>query len=110
MLCVYLIMTLFNITTRLHFRFTSCKMCSALLGICTLHTTHFINQISHVCSQPTPTPALSYLRAGQFGLSEHQRGGVDGVGQLLLHQLVGLGCLTDPGEAEGGGNQRLRDL
>lgn len=43
----------------------------------------------------------SYLRAGQFGLCEDQGGGVDGVSQLLLHQLVGLGCLADPGE-EGG--------
>ena len=110
MLCVYFIMALFNITTRLHFRLTVCKMCGALMGICNLPSTHLINQMSHVCRQPAPTPALSYLRAGQFGLGEHQRGGVDGVGQLLLNQLVGLGCLTDPGEAEGGGNQQLRDL
>ena len=46
--------------------------------------------------------AVSYLGAGQFGLGEHQGGGVDGVSQLLLHQLVGLGCLADPGEDEGG--------
>lgn len=40
--------------------------------------------------------SASYLRAGQFGLSEHQGGGVDGVSQLLLHLFVGLGCITNP--------------
>lgn len=54
--------------------------------------------------------AVSYLGAGQFGLGEHQGGGVDGVSQLLLHQLVGLGCLADPGEDEGGKIIHLRGL
>lgn len=54
--------------------------------------------------------AVSYLGAGQFGLGEHQGGGVDGVSQLLLHQLVGLGCLADPGEDEGGKINHLRGL
>lgn len=52
-----------------------------------------------VCpSAPLSSSPRSYLGARQFGLSEHQGGGVDGVSQLLLHQLVGLGCLTNPGE------------
>lgn len=48
--------------------------------------------------RPPPPP---HLGTGQFGLSQHQGGGVDGVRQLLLHQLVGLGCFPDPGEDEG---------
>lgn len=54
------------------------------------------------CHAPSPPPP--YLWAGQLGLCQHQGRGVDGVSQLLLHQLVGLGCLSDPG-GEGGSLQ-----
>lgn len=68
-----------------------------------------VNDMQYVCSVEVnccTSIYSSYLRAGQFGLCEDQGGGVDGVSQLLLHQLVGLGCLTDPGE-EGGGSHRV---
>lgn len=55
-----------------------------------------------ICSPAHPplSASVSYLRAGQFGLCEHQGGGVDCVSQLLLHQLVGLGRLTDSGQGQ----------
>lgn len=56
---------------------------------------YFISQIVHLSARLS-SASVSYLRAGQFGLSEDQGGGVDGVSQLLLHQLVGLGRLADP--------------
>lgn len=59
----------------------------------------FLSIKSAICPSVC-SPSVSYLRAGQFGLREHQGRGVDSVSQLLLHQLVGFGCLTDPGEEE----------
>ena len=51
--------------------------------------------------------SCSYLRAGGLGgegLAEHQGCGVDGVRQLLLHQLMALSRLADPEEGRHGNN------
>lgn len=71
---------------------------------CVCFSFQLIFYVPHTSPHLSPSlpPGLSYLGAGQFGLSEHQGRGVDRVSQLLFHQLVGLCCLADPGERKGG--------